>query len=456
MCGIAGWLGHVDVGQDDIDGVLDSLRHRGPDGRAAKTFDNAGLLHTRLRIIDLSPLGDQPMANEDGTVWVVFNGEIYNHHELRRDLERAGHRFRGASDTEVLPHLYEEHGEDMLPMLRGMFSLAVLDRRANSLLLGRDRFGIKPLFFSHDGARLAFASEIRALRRFPKIGQKHDRQAIADYSALLFVPAPRTLYTDIECLEPGCAVHARVTANGMSFEHRRYHRWAPDPNWGLTLDEAVEIATPAVDQGVHRQLESDVPLGAMLSGGIDSSLVAAAAQRELGGELHTFNVRQAEAEYDETALALAVARAIGSHHTTLEMSDARGSWQSITELLGALGQPFADTSIFAVRLLSTAMRGHVTVALSGDGGDEAFGGYDVYWQLAPVARVARLPASLARLCAQAARPAAAAGLVRRTLPRRLADLSGADDASIMQTMFCWLRAAEQAGPARGRRRSRAR
>ena len=184
MCGLAGWVGREAVSDETVESIARAIRHRGPDGSASKRFANAGLIHTRLRIIDLSPTGDQPMPNEDGSVWTVFNGEIYNHHDLRRELEGRGHRFRGKADTEVLPHLYEEHGVGMFERLRGMFTVAIWDTRDGRLLIGRDRFGIKPLFFAHSSAQLAFASEITALRLFPEIDMTANRQAIADYAAL--------------------------------------------------------------------------------------------------------------------------------------------------------------------------------------------------------------------------------------------------------------------------------
>ena len=444
MCGLAGWLGDPAPSDGDLRAILGLLEHRGPDGASHQRIGRAGLAHTRLRIIDLSPLGDQPMANEDGSVVVVFNGELYNHHELRRDLERRGHRFRGRSDTEVLPHLYEEYGREMFRRLRGMFTLAVVDVDRDLLLVGRDRFGIKPLFLAYDDRRLCFASEIPALRAFPGVRATPDRQAIADYAALLFVPAPRTAFVEIEALEPGTCVEARLGENGLTLERERYHEWAPTPREGLALEEAVAELGPILDEGVRSQLESDVPLGAMLSGGIDSSLVCEAAQRGLPGDLRTFSVRQSDAAHDESAMAAEVADSIGSQHTTLEMDDERGSWDSVTETLRGLGQPFADTSIFAVMRVSHAMRRHVTVGLSGDGGDEGFGGYDLYWQLERIARLLRFPRVAWRGGAALSRPLAAAGLVRPTLSRRALDLAGGDDVTVMQTLFSWLRSGEQA------------
>src|SRR5437763_3273093 len=225
MCGVAGWLGSF-TEPIDGDAVLRALGHRGPDEESSRVWPDAGLLHTRLRIIDLSPAGAQPMANEDESIWVVFNGEIYNHRDLRHDLEARGHVFRGRSDTEVLPHLYEEEGEELFRRLRGMFAVAILDRRAGRLLLGRDRFGIKPLFYAMGERSVAFASELNALRLLPDIDISPDRQAIAHYASVLYVPAPRTVFQGIHALEPGSLLAAQPTRDGaLATVHRRYHRF---------------------------------------------------------------------------------------------------------------------------------------------------------------------------------------------------------------------------------------
>ena len=439
MCGIAGWFGREDLDAVAGERVLEALRHRGPDGRASKSWPEATLLHTRLRIIDLSPAGDQPMSNEDGTVWTAFNGEVYNHRELQADLEKRGHRFRGRSDTEVLPHLYEEHGDAMFTLLRGMFAIAIFDRRKRRLVLARDRFGIKPLFYSADGSRVAFASEINALREFPGVDLTPDPQAIADFAGLLFVPAPSTIYRGISALRPGEIVDCRLgTDERVSVTGRRFHEFAAEPNRDLTFDQAVDDVDTLVEKAVVRQLESDVPLGALLSGGIDSSLVSFFSRRHVEDDLLTFNVRFPEDEYDETPAARTVADAIGSRHRTLEMDGQGGTWEEITDLMRVVGQPFADTSLFAVDRIAAAMRRHVTVALSGDGGDEGFGGYDVYWQIAAINGLRWAPAVFWRAGVPFVAPLARLGVVRPTLARRMRDLAGADETGILQTFFSWL------------------
>ena len=378
MCGIAGWLGRVSDGNRHAARIAQILRHRGPDAHRIRSWPEATLIHTRLSIIDLSPAGTQPMANEDGTVWTVFNGEIYNHRELRRNLEARGHVFRGRSDTEVIPHLYEEEGLAFVERLRGMFALAIYDTRTRTLGLARDRFGIKPLFYAPGRNLFAFASEIRALRELPEIDDRPDRQAVYDYSALFYIPAPQTFFAGIRALQPGEMLVAQLEESGPSWKIHTYHRWSIAPDPSMTLRQAAERADELITRAVGRQIESDVPLGALLSGGIDSSLVSVAAQSALSGKLQTFNVRFSEEQYDETWAALTVSTHIGSHHETLEMDGVRGTWDYVTNLLLHAGQPFADSSFFAVNAVSRLMRRHVTVALSGDGGDEGFGGYDFY------------------------------------------------------------------------------
>jgi asparagine synthase (glutamine-hydrolysing) len=443
VCGIAGSLGQLPLDPERSERILASLQHRGPDQSAAKEWDDATLLHTRLRIIDLSPAGDQPMGNEDGSVWTVFNGEIYNHHDLRAELEGKGHRFRGRSDTEVLPHLYEEHGAEMFSRLRGMFSVAILDRRERRLLLARDRFGIKPLFYAKGDGFVWFASEIAAVRRFPGIDLAIDPQAVADYASLLFVPAPRTIHRGIRALCPGHVLDCRLEAEErVRAETRAFHRFSMAPDEELSLDRAVEQAELLIEQAVMRQFESDVPLGALLSGGIDSSLVSLFGQRHAADGLLTFNVRTPDPASDETWAARAVAATIGSHHQTLDMDGSGGSWEHITALLRHAGQPFADTSLFAVDAVCRAMRRHVTVALSGDGGDEGFGGYDAYWQIGVIDRLRPAPVPLLRAAARMVDPLARAGIGPPTLARRLRDVAGADDVAILQTLFSWLRGRE--------------
>ncbi len=438
MCGIAGWLGNLLDGEKHAGRMAQALRHRGPDAQGTKSWPGATLVHTRLSIIDLSPAGAQPMANEDGTVWTVFNGEIYNHRELRHGLIKRGHVFKGHSDTEVLPHLYEENGLEFMNQLRGMFALAIYDTENRTLILARDRFGIKPLFYAPGKERLAFASEIRALLELPGIDTTPNRQAVYDFAALFFIPAPETFYRGIRALQPGEMLEARLDADRLSWTTRIYHRWSITPDFGLTLDQATDRVDELLTNAVQSQLESDVPLGTLLSGGIDSSLVSAAAQKALNGGLQTFNVRFSENGYDETWAAVEAAQHIGSCHETLEIEDNQGTWEHVTDLLLHAGQPFADTSLFAVNAVCKLMRRHVTVALSGDGGDEGFGGYDLYWQIARIARWQTLPESFWRQGSLLLKPLAGLGIVREHLPQRAREIAGADDTTLIQDLFCWV------------------
>ena len=461
MCGIGGWLSRHSENLPAAERMVQALYHRGPDAHGIQPWAEATLVHTRLSILDLSPSGAQPMSNEDGTVWTVFNGEIYNHHEIRQALTAQGHRFKGRSDTEILPHLYEECVKNLadtadsagrntaigqlISQLRGMFALAIYDTRTRTLILARDRFGIKPLFYAPQTDRLAFASEIPALLALPGIDTQPNAQAIADFAALAYIPAPETFYTGIRALEPGELVVAQLTADGLERETQSYHAWeipAPDGS-GLSLNQAVEQTDALLAAGVQRQIESDVPLGAFLSGGIDSSLVSAAAQQALGGSLHTFNVQFAEEAYDETWAAKAVAEHIKTAHTTLDMGEVSGSWEHLTGLLLRAGQPFADTSVFAAHAICRLMRQHATVALSGDGGDEAFCGYELYWRIPRIARLQRLPAVAWYAAAAMSTPLVRYGLLPGHIPQRFQSMATADDTSIVQSFFCWVDEDEQ-------------
>lgn len=436
MCGIGGWIGYQERGDEVAGRIREALHHRGPDGYGIRSLHAATLVHTRLSIIDLSESGAQPMCNETGTIWSVCNGEIYNHRELRNDLEQRGHIFKGHSDSEVIPHLYEELGAGFVERLRGMFAIAIYDGRTRTLFITRDRFGIKPIFYAPSKGWLAFASELRALLCVPGIDTRPDRQAVYDSTSLLYIPAPETFYRGIRAVQAGEILEAHLVQDGeVAWKTRQYWKGVIAPDQGRSLSEAVDQAEELITAAVQRQLESDVPLGALLSGGIDSSLISTAAQRLLAGTLSTFNVRFSVKKYDETPAALAVAKHIGSRHTTLDMEEGRGTWAQVLVLLKHVGQPFADLSLFAVSAVSRVMRGHVTVALSGDGGDEGFGGYDVYWQLARIARMQRLPAILWKASALALGPLAEASVVPAHIPGRLRDIAKADDVQVVQDLF---------------------
>lgn len=438
MCGIAGWMGSMMNSEEHALKLGRFLSHRGPDAQGIQVWPDVTFVHTRLSVIDLSPAGKQPISNENGMVWSIFNGEIYNHQELRESLEARGHKFLGRSDAEIFPHLYEEFGLCFLEHLRGMFAIAIYDVRARRLTLARDRFGIKPLFYAPGNKRLVFASEIRALRQMPGVDDRIDVQALSDFTALLYIPAPETFFLGIRALQPGEILEAYFDEHEIKWETSFFYKWTISPDPTLSLGKAIDQANGLLDAATSRQLESDVPLGSLLSGGIDSSLISAAAQKVLGDRLRTFNVQFPDELYDETWAALAVAKHIGSNHQVLKMESGVGTWEQIIALLQHVGQPFADTSIFAANAVCQLMRKQVTVALSGDGGDEGFGGYNFYWQLERILSFQQIPSLFWKTFATFLFPLVHLGVMQRSFPHRMKFLADADDIAVIQSLFCWL------------------
>ncbi|HXV85055.1 MAG TPA: asparagine synthase (glutamine-hydrolyzing) [Gemmatimonadales bacterium] len=370
------------------------LAHRGPDGSGHFQDDCCELVHRRLALIDLSPTGHQPMGNEDQSVWVVFNGEIYNHADLRRGLRRAGHEFRGSSDTEVLVHLYEEEGERLVDQLRGIFAFALYDRPRRRLLLGRDRFGVKPLFYAVVDQQWVFASEIKAIVALPGFRPGLDRQACYDFLGLGYVPEPATGFSNVHAISKGSVVSVSPTGHQVFL----YSRVVPSPAPDTSDGAAVERASQGLLAAVGRQAVADVPVAALLSGGIDSSLVVAAHGRVAGRATATFNVRFPDARHDETTLARAVARHCQTEHHVID-ADARAlTPEALLSLIRHFDQPFADTSLIPMAWVSEAVRDHgIKCALSGDGGDEAFGGYARFWRAHALMRLMQAPAWLRRM-----------------------------------------------------------
>ncbi len=370
MCGILGIAARGELDPSLLDAV-GLLRHRGPDGEGRVCSGPVGLAMRRLAIIDLET-GDQPVRNEAGDVVAVCNGELYNYRELRAELAAQGHSFRGQGDVETLPHLYEQLGEGCFERLRGMFACALWDERRGRLLLARDRFGIKPLYVADVPAGLAFASEIGpllALGASPDV----DRQALADYLTLGYVPGPETALTGIRKLDPGSVL---VWEGGATRRLRFGALEPPEPGRGLeeTLRESVRL-----------HLRSDVPLAVLLSGGLDSSLIAAYAADELGEPPHTFTVGFGDAAFDELDAARAVAAAIGSRHT--EVAVRPDAAADLPAIVGRLEEPLADPSAIPLFYVCRAVAAEVKVGLAGEGGDELFGGYSRYaWD--PVAGLA--------------------------------------------------------------------
>ncbi len=393
ICGIATAHGAADV--ETLRRMSDLLVHRGPDSAGEHVDRGVALAARRLSIIDLEH-GDQPIANEDGSCVVVQNGEIYNYPELRRELERAGHELRTRCDTEALVHLYEQHGTGFAERLRGMFAAAIWDAPRRRLVLARDPYGIKPLYYRHVGAELRFASELRALPR-----GEIDPDALEAFLAFNSIPAPYSIFRDVRKLPAG---HVLVWENGeISLE--RYARPGPAAEGELRDgDEAelVEELRARMRDSVRAHLLSDVPVGVLLSGGVDSAALAALAAEETPEPVHTFTIGFAERSFDERADARLVAERYGTeHHELLVRPEPELLLRALAE---AFDEPFADSSALPTYLVSQLAAEHVKVALSGEGGDELFGGYYTYaadlWadHLAPLARAARplveaLPAS---------------------------------------------------------------
>ena len=349
---------------------LAGLRHRGPDAMAASVHGQAWLGHTRLAVIDLQT-GDQPLFNEDGTVAAILNGEIYNHRELRAHLQARGHVFRSAADTEVLVHLYEEYGEDMCGHLLGMFAFVISDSRTGALLAARDRLGQKPLLYHQDGDVLTLASELKALA--PLLGDRRrvDRQALALYLNAMYVPAPLTIWEGVRKLPPAHLL--RHDADGLAI--RPYWRPRLQVDWSLTEAEAVAGLRERLEAAVSSQLVSDVPLGVFLSGGLDSAAVTAFAAQARSEPVDTFTFGM-DGGLDERPWARAVAERYGSRHR--ELRAGLGLAEAFGRLLAHFDEPFADNSAVPTYLLAHAAREHVTVVLTGDGGDELLAGYDGY------------------------------------------------------------------------------
>jgi asparagine synthase (glutamine-hydrolysing) len=374
MCGICGVAGGSGDGRELVARMCSALAHRGPDDEGSVHLDGVTLGMRRLSIIDLEG-GHQPLHNEDSKVWVVQNGEIYNHLELRERLIAAGHAFATQSDTEVLVHGYEQWGEGLVEHLNGMFAFALLDRVHGRLLLARDRMGIKPLHYAIDGRRLVFASELKALLCDPALRRGIDPVALDQYLALEFVPSPASIVRGIRKLPPAHTLTWSV-ADGT---HRLRRYWAPDlasgegPVRPMSLDERCEELRGVLRESVRKELISDVPLGVFLSGGIDSSAVTA-MMSELGSDVKSFSVGFAERSFDEAPYARQVAKHLGTDHRelTLEPDMLLGL---IPKLPLLLDEPLGDASIIPTYLLSEFTRRHVKVALGGDGGDELFAGY---------------------------------------------------------------------------------
>lgn len=391
MCGICG-VNYFDrerkVSELEVRQMCDVIRHRGPDDDGWVTRNNFGIGMRRLSIIDLFT-GRQPISNEDGSIWIVFNGEIYNHLELRDELIKRGHTFLTKTDTESIVHAYEEYGEDCPSKLNGMFGFAILDLKKQTLFLARDRLGIKPLYYYHDSNKFAFGSELKSILQIEDIPREVDLRALDIYLTFEYIPSPYSIFEKIRKLPPG---HSLTLKDG---------RVTIKEYWDLKFDERdvseEELCEQLIDlfqDAVKIRLMSDVPLGAFLSGGIDSSAIVAMMSRVMDRPVKTFSIAFKEDTYDESRYSNEVAKHFKTEHH-VEVIDPN-ALELTEKLVGFLDEPFGDFSIFPTYLVSKMARKHVTVSLSGDGGDELFAGYDTYIADKAARAYERIPGALRR------------------------------------------------------------
>ena len=406
MCGIAGvaWpAGHQPIERSVLEQMVRTLHHRGPDAQGFYLDDEAiqegcsrragaALGHARLSIIDIDG-GTQPVANEDESVWCVFNGEIYNYRELRTQLISSGHIFRSDSDTEVLVHLYEQFGTDCVQHLRGMFAFAIWDRRAEKLMLVRDRMGQKPVIYTFVEDRFAFASELKALLQIPGVQRQVDPDAVDSYLSYQYVPHPACILRGFHKLPPG---HLAIYEAGKLAVSQYWHPGQSVGEQLLTdIDDARDRLRATLTESVRMRLRSDVPLGAFLSGGVDSTIISGLAQQESEQDLLTFSIGFPVKKFDEREFAQSASAHLKTRHH--EQVVEPQSLSVLPRLIWHYDEPFADSSAIPTMALSEMTRQHVTVSLSGDGGDELFCGYERYQAVRIAQSIDRLPAPVRRI-----------------------------------------------------------
>src|SRR2546423_4100484 len=392
MCGIAGFFNLSD--SSVLERMTDLLAYRGPDDRGTRYFEKerVGLGHRRLSIIDLSPAGHQPMSNADESIWITYNGEIYNFLELRGELEALGHSFKSRTDTEVILHLYEEEGAECVKRLNGMFAFALFDRRKRKLVLARDHFGIKPLYYYHENGCLVFASEIKAILASNAYSTEVNWQAARDFFTYLYVPCPETMFRGIYQVPPAHVVELDLTTNQL--ESRRF--WQPRQiervNGNGSHQDEKERLRELLSDSVERQMISDVPLGVFLSGGVDSPILAGLMMQSSSQKIKTFTVvfRGKGLEfYDESEAARKVSEKFGTEHQEIEV-DLKDPVEML-ELVDHFDQPFGNPTFYLMYLISKHTRRAVTVALCGAGGDELFAGYPRYRAMKMARWLRRVP-----------------------------------------------------------------
>lgn len=400
MCGIAGWLDPSGSHRAPLAATLRALTHRGPDSSGTWSDGLCTLGFRRLAIIDLTDAGCQPMGDERGEVQVVFNGEIYNFAELRRELQGHGYHFRSSSDTEVLVHGWHQWGEGLVRRLRGMFAFAIWDTRTRTLHLARDRVGKKPLFYTWVGESLAFASELQGLLVDPAVPREADETAIDEYLSWGYVPAPNTGFVGINKLAPAHTLTVEIGHDGRARTRiERYWALEHSPRLAVSVEEAVELVRERLTEAVRLRMVSDVPLGAFLSGGIDSSIVVGLMAQLSPDPVRTFSIGFDVSSFDELPHARAIATRWGTEHT--EEVVQPDALSLLPMLVRHYGEPYADSSAIPTYYVANIARRAVTVALNGDGGDESFGGYERYQAMRMAERIRRVPAGGALASAMA-------------------------------------------------------
>jgi asparagine synthase (glutamine-hydrolysing) len=390
MCGISGKLyfnKNKTILREEIERMCSAISHRGPDDEGVFINKNIGLGHRRLSIIDLSPAGHQPMSDNEGKVWIVHNGEIYNFLELRKNLEKDGVQFKSKSDTEVIIYLYKKYGVDCLKYLRGMFAFAIWDSEKKQLFLARDRLGKKPLKYYQDGNCFIFASELKAILKNPEVKKEIDYEAVDEYLAYQYVPCPKTGFKNIYKLEPA---HYLIVKETGEIIKKKYWNLDFSQKLNHSEEEWEKIVLNKLKESVKFRLVSDVPLGAHLSGGIDSSLIVALMAEELNKPVKTYSIGFKESDYNELPYARLMAeRYKTDHHEFIIESNAIED--ILPKLVYQYEEPYADSSALPTWYLSEITKQHVTVALNGDGGDENFAGYNRYIAMKLLRQIRNLP-----------------------------------------------------------------
>ena len=435
MCGIAGFYltGHPGAAEPALEQMGSSIRHRGPDDMRLwrNPARSAGLISTRLSIIDIE-LGIQPMTSLCGSYTIAFNGEIYNFAAVKQELEKAGSRFRTNSDTEVVLEAYRYWGPSALSHLRGMYAIALYDRRNDLLFLARDPTGIRPLYYTNAGGWLLFASEPKALFASNVIRPTIDPSGVANYLVLGYLPAPETAFRGVRELPAGS--FASVRRDELTL-HRHWHWERREQSWDEV--EAVDRAELTLTESLREHLVADVPIGALLSGGIDSSLLVALLVKRVGIKLDTFSVRFHDAGYNEADSARQVADALGTRHHEVVIDSDAGSLDLVNAVLDQFDQPFADSSAIPTYLLSQAVRRHVKVVLGGDGGDEVFGGYPRFFHADIACRLGHAPATMLSTALMLARFARGWWPDRMRAIRKMLRASAQRDVYRLEILSCY-------------------